>query len=379
MLQSCASLYAVANAGPQASSGLEQAVTQSLCVRTAAQPDGASPLVPLTFVSHSAGRVSSRAPPGPGRACTADGLATLARGHGPAAGRVGGGGARAPAASGAATLVAAHILHLTLTTGRQPVPGNGVVGGAHGVWPAAGRRAAASDGHGPPAARRAHALARPGVAAGAAGRVGGHGGGLHQRGARGGWGSGRGAGTGGGGGRSRPPAGRGGRHRRSWWGPGPATAVGGGAGAAGAGGAEGPRGAGVGAAGRAAGGPGRAGGPPCHWSRSGGGGGQAQQAQPGLQQQRAGPPPAPVKLPALLQAAGCWHLGCMRGGGSACTQACEGCGLARYCGPGCQRAHWPLHHAQCLRWRGQLGGGPAQQAGATVGAGRGAAHEQAGG
>jgi hypothetical protein len=94
--------------------------------------------------------------------------------------------------------------------------------------------------------------------------------------------------------------------------------------------------------------------------------GQQQQAQPGQQQQqqqRVGPAPAPVKLPGLLQAAGCWHLGCMRVGGSARTQACEGCGLARYCGPGCQRAHWPLHRAQCLRWRGQLGG-----AGAAAGA-----------
>ncbi len=107
--------------------------------------------------------------------------------------------------------------------------------------------------------------------------------------------------------------------------------------------------------------------------------GQQQQAQPGQQQQRVGPPPAPVKLPGLLQAAGCWHLGCMRVGGSARTQACEGCGLARYCGPGCQRAHWPLHRAQCLRWRGQLGGGPAQQAGATAGAGWGSADEPAGG
>ncbi len=107
---------------------------------------------------------------------------------------------------------------------------------------------------------------------------------------------------------------------------------------------------------------------------------QQQQAHAGqLQQQRIGPPPAPVKLPDLLQAAGCWHLGCMRVGGSARTQACEGCGLARYCGPGCQRAHWPLHRAQCLRWRGQLGGGPAQQAGAEAGAGRGAADEPAGG
>jgi hypothetical protein len=104
--------------------------------------------------------------------------------------------------------------------------------------------------------------------------------------------------------------------------------------------------------------------------------GQQQQAQPGQQQQQqVGPPPAPVKLPGLLQAAGCWHLGCMRLGGSARTQACEGCGLARYCEPGCQRAHWPLHRAQCLRWRGQLGGVAAHQAGA----GQGAADKPAGG
>jgi hypothetical protein len=67
--------------------------------------------------------------------------------------------------------------------------------------------------------------------------------------------------------------------------------------------------------------------------------------------------PPPRKLPGLLHAAGCWHLGCAPERlGEPAPHACAGCGLARYCGPACQRVHWPLHRAQCLRWRQELGG-----------------------
>jgi hypothetical protein len=82
-----------------------------------------------------------------------------------------------------------------------------------------------------------------------------------------------------------------------------------------------------------------------------------------------GAPHPPRRLPLLLAAAGCWSLACGRPGGARPqalprTAACAGCGLARYCGPACQRAHWPLHRAQCLAWRAQLGGeGPAAQGG----------------
>jgi hypothetical protein len=89
----------------------------------------------------------------------------------------------------------------------------------------------------------------------------------------------------------------------------------------------------------------------------GGGGGIARPPQQGWQGRQR----APRKLPGLLAAAGCWRAGCMRAShGPGVTQACAGCGLARYCCPGCQYAHWPLHRAQCLRWREQLGGGPAK-------------------
>jgi hypothetical protein len=77
----------------------------------------------------------------------------------------------------------------------------------------------------------------------------------------------------------------------------------------------------------------------------------------------------PRRLPLLLAAGGCWSLACGRPGGARPqalprTAACAGCGLARYCGPACQRAHWPLHRAQCLAWRAQPGReGPAVQGG----------------
>jgi hypothetical protein len=83
----------------------------------------------------------------------------------------------------------------------------------------------------------------------------------------------------------------------------------------------------------------------------------------------SGAPHPPRRLPLLLAAAGCWSLACGRLGGARpqalpCTAACAGCGLARYCGPACQRTHWPLHRAQCLAWRAQLGGeGPTAHGG----------------
>ena len=69
---------------------------------------------------------------------------------------------------------------------------------------------------------------------------------------------------------------------------------------------------------------------------------------------------APPRLqPALLLGFACWNLDCKhmgrRGEHLVPTQACGGCGLARYCSAACAQQHRPLHRAQCCKWALQLG------------------------
>ena len=43
----------------------------------------------------------------------------------------------------------------------------------------------------------------------------------------------------------------------------------------------------------------------------------------------------------LMRARSCAHCG------AAASQKCSGCRLVRYCGPQCQRHHWPQHRRVC--------------------------------
>jgi ankyrin repeat protein len=64
--------------------------------------------------------------------------------------------------------------------------------------------------------------------------------------------------------------------------------------------------------------------------------------------------PAAAEQSAYLEAkTHCSNTGCSGAG----IKKCTGCKQARYCGEGCQPAHWKVHKVDCRRWSAELAAG----------------------